>query len=89
MTADTSQKLHVNDHIGDFVVTGIEKLPEISGTAFVFSHVPSGSRLPTMMKTAHLPSALRRLLKTTPASFIFLSTPYCADQKPTRLKSHL
>ena len=45
MTTDTSQKLHVNDHIGDFVVTGIEKLPEISGTAFVFSHVPSGARL--------------------------------------------
>lgn len=45
MTTDTSQKLHVNDRIGDFVVTGIEKLPEISGTAFVFSHVPSGARL--------------------------------------------
>ena len=76
MTTDTSQKLHVNDHIGDFVVTGIEKLPEISGTAFVFSHVPSGARLLWLANDDENRS-------------FALSTPYCADQKPTRLKSHL
>lgn len=45
MAIQESRKLNVGDRVDDFTVTGIEALPEISGTAYVFSHTPSGARL--------------------------------------------